>query len=220
MEEQNGQTPQETTVPPTADDNLQIPETSAKNSEDISDGERRRLANLRPPFKKGEVNNPKGRPRGILNFQTRLNMAIDRLAQEYVVQHNKKYRKQIDEGQMPEMSENDVDIMGDIFAKYMNAARNGDLKTAKDLLDRTYGRAVQKVEVGGIDGNPLTDAKIKAAQAEADAWERAWVETAASKADGTGSEPAPSEEEIEQSRQDDIQEDSTSMEEKLEALSE
>jgi hypothetical protein len=144
-------------------------------------------------------------------------MAIDRLAQEYVVQHNKKYRKEIDDGRMPEMSEDDVDIMGDIFAKYMNAARNGDLKTAKDLLDRTYGRAVQKVEVGGIEGNPLTDAKVKAAQAEADAWERAWV--GATSPEGSP-EPEPSKEEAEQSRQDDIQEDTTSMEEKLEALSE
>lgn len=102
-------------------------------------------------------------------------MAIDRLAHEYAQQHNKKFKEQIAAGNMKAIDENDVDIMGDIFAKYVNAARNGDLKTAKDLLDRSYGKAIQKVEVGGIEGNPLAEAQIKAARAEADAWERSWL---------------------------------------------
>lgn len=212
------QNPQGTTGEPTPEpkaDNLQdIESANNKSTEQNTEPPKKdrsiQNANLKP-WKEGDPSpNPKGRPKGILNFSTRLNMAIDRLAHEYAAQHNKKYKDQIAAGVIKAIDEEDVDIMGDIFAKYVNAARNGDLKTAKDLLDRSYGRAIQKVEVGGIEGNPLAEAKIKAAQAEAEAWERSWTQPATD-------EPEITEEE--QSRQDDIQEDSTSMEEKLEALS-
>ena len=166
-------------VPESKVDNLQNTESAKnenteQNTED--EGRAKRLANLKPPFKAGGPSpNPKGRPKGILNFSTRLNMAIDRLAHEYAQQHNKKFKEQIAAGIIKPIDEDDVDIMGDIFAKYVNAARNGDLKTAKDLLDRSYGKAIQKVEVGGIEGNPLAEAQMKAARAEADAWERSWL---------------------------------------------
>lgn len=205
------QNPPEPTQEPKGD-NLQNTESAKNgNSDEITETPEqvrvRQNANLKP-FKAGEPSpNPKGRPKGILNFSTRLNMAIDRLAHEYAQQHNKKFKEQIAAGIVKPIDEDDVDIMGDIFAKYVNAARNGDLKTAKDLLDRSYGRAIQKVEVR----TPPTEAEIKAAQAEAEAWERLWNQP-------TTGEPQITEEE--QSRQDDIQEDSTSMEEKLEALSE
>lgn len=177
MEDQKAQ------IEPSADvqgDNVQnIQSAHNQPEENQTEGRKRSLANLQKP---GEPsNNPKGRPRGVLNFQTRLNMAIDRLAEEFVKQHNAKRKKSISEGVdasklPPEITVEDVDIMGDVFAKYVNAARNGDLKTAKDLMDRAYGRAIQKVEVGGIEGNPLIEAKIKAAEAEADAWERSWID--------------------------------------------
>lgn len=167
-------------VPEPKGDNLQNTE-SAKNEnqekiQETPDQVRaKQNANLRPQKAGEPSHNPKGRPKGILNFSTRLNMAIDRLAHEYAQQHNKKFKDQIAAGVVKAIDESDVDIMGDIFAKYVNAARNGDLKTAKDLLDRSYGKAIQKVEVGGIEGNPLAEAQMKAARAEADAWERSWL---------------------------------------------
>lgn len=138
-----------------------------KNRDEIRDTARQKSnANLKP-YKKGESGNPKGRPKGLLDFNTRVNIAIDRLANEFVKQHNNKHKDKI--------TLDDVDIMGDVFAQLVNKARSGDLKAVDSLLDRAYGKATQPVEVGGIKDNPLAEAQRKAAMAEADAWQAQWL---------------------------------------------
>lgn len=139
----------------------------AKAKANENKGESRGGVNNLIPYKKGQSGNPKGRPKGLLDFKTRLRIAIDRLAEGFVEQHNSKYPKK-------PITVEDVDIMGDIFAQYVNKARAGDQKAIDSLLDRAYGKATQPVEIGGIVGNPLADAQTKAAEAEIEAWQSQW----------------------------------------------
>lgn len=99
------------------------------------------------PIKPGEVRNPTGRPKGALDYKTRVGMAIDLLAEKLVNDYNKKNKKKI--------SVEDIDIYGDIFQQAINKARNGDLKAIIDFFDRLYGKATQPIEMSGKDGNPI-----------------------------------------------------------------
>lgn len=113
--------------------------------------------------------NKEGRPKGILNFKTRVTMAIELLAQKYVDDYNKKHPKS-------KIDIKDVDILGDIFQQAVNKARNGDHKAITDLFDRIYGKATQTVEMTGKDGGPVTYAmKMAEVDAETDAWFKTWV---------------------------------------------
>ena len=117
--------------------------TLEKNSGKNSGG----TANL-TPFQPGQSGNPAGRPKGVLNFKTRLEMALSALAVEFAAQYNKKHPNK-------PINADDVDIMGDIFQQFVNKARNGDLKAIDSLLDRAYGKAVQPLKHQGDPENPL-----------------------------------------------------------------
>lgn len=108
--------------------------------------ERPQNKNLKP-IQPGETRNPNGRPKGKLNFDTRIDMAIEVLANTYVKKYNKEHKKQI--------TLDDVDIEGDIFLQYINKARSGDSKMMPDFMDRRHGKATQTIQVSGKDGNPI-----------------------------------------------------------------
>lgn len=133
-----------------------------KNNEqnnELTPGKIKRLKNLKP-IKPGERRNPKGRPKGALDYKTRVSMAVDVLALKFVADYNSKHKKQI--------KMEDVDIYGDIFQQAINKARNGDMKAIIDFFDRLYGKAKQPVELTGKDGSAveyevlLTDARKRA----------------------------------------------------------
>lgn len=136
--------------------------SSEKNSDSSKD---KRLKNLKP-FKPGQSGNPKGKPKGLLDFKTRLKMAIDVLAVKFAEDYNKKYAKQIKDGLKVEMKSKDVDILGDVFMQYVNKARNGDLKAMDSIFDRTYGKAKQPVELGGLNGEPIKHEVVVKEQAK------------------------------------------------------
>lgn len=136
-----------------------------QNIKDVEAGKRKRMANLIPGA------NKKGRPVGKRSFDTLVEMAIQKLAGEYVDQQNEKI-KQINDAievwnsdpenskkkkrlKKPLVAIEDVDIEGDIFRQYMNLARNGNLKAIDSFLDRRHGKAKQPVELTGKDGNPI-----------------------------------------------------------------
>lgn len=104
-----------------------------------------------------------GRPKGKLNFDTRVDMAIEFLAEQYVAQHNAKK-----ENKNKQITREDVDIEGDIFAQMLQKARAGNEKMIDSFLDRRHGKAKQTIELGGVDGDPIkhevkvTEAKEKA----------------------------------------------------------
>lgn len=146
-------------------------QTKTKNAGKKQGNEEYEVGKNKPPkdtqFKPGKSGNPKGKAKGVLNFATRLDMALDRLTDVHVEQYNKKHKKKI--------TAEDVDIMGDVIAQLVNKARNGDQKAIDSLLDRAYGKATQPLEVGGMQDNPLVEAQRKAALAEADAWQAQWL---------------------------------------------
>lgn len=113
--------------------------------------------------------NKNGRPKGKLNFDTRIDMAINVLAEVFVKQHNAKLKNKNNQ-----ITVDDVDIEGDVFLQYMTKARNGEIKYVLDFMDRRHGKAVQQVQHGSIPGDPLVEAQIKAAEADIEAWERQW----------------------------------------------
>lgn len=105
-----------------------------------------------------------GRPKGKLNYDTRVDMAIEALALKFVQSENAKNKNK--KGYVP-LTIDDVDIEGDIFMQHLNKARGGDRHFIDSYLDRRYGKATQKVELTGKDGNPIEyEMKLKEAQAE------------------------------------------------------
>jgi len=94
--------------------------------------------------------NKNGRPKGVLNFTTRLEIGLRILAEKYVEDNNKKYKQK-----SKHIKVDDVDIMGDIFLQYINKARTGDLKAMDSIFDRAYGKATQRLEHTGENGNPI-----------------------------------------------------------------
>jgi hypothetical protein len=142
-----------------------------KNPEQNPDeGKKRRLANLKPPFKEGEPSaNPKGRPKGILNYKTRVTIAIEALTQKFIDDYNKKNPKK------KKLVIKDVDILGDVFQQAVNKARTGDMKAIIDLFDRLYGKATQPITLpGSIFNTPEYEKGIKDAEKRMEAFNKKW----------------------------------------------
>lgn len=97
------------------------------------------LAALKPTqFKPGHK--PKGgRPKGALSFKERLDKYID-LPTKVV---------------MPDGTITEKGVMDSIVLGLLSKARKGDVAAAKEILDRYYGKQVDKVELTGKDGQPL-----------------------------------------------------------------
>lgn len=117
--------------------------------------------------------NKNGRPKGKLNFDTRVDMAIDFLAAQYVVQHNK-----MPKNKNKQITIEDVDIEGDIFAQLLQKARGGDTKMIDSFLDRRHGKATARIELTGKGGDPIAfEERKKEAKSKArkmlDMWTKA-----------------------------------------------
>lgn len=127
-------------------------------------------ANLKP-IKPGERRNPNGRPKGKLNYDTMVDMAIQSLAEKFVAKHNadpKNKKRQI--------TIDDVDIEKDIFEQHVNKARSGDQKAIDSFLDRRHGKATQPVELSGINGEPIQHVtQMALADEETEEWVKMWT---------------------------------------------
>jgi hypothetical protein len=145
---------------------------STNISENISEeGKKKRLANLKP-FKPGETGNPLGKPKGKLNYDTRIDIALEVLAQKYVDDMNKKNRKK--KGWV-NLTTDDVDIEGDIYVQHLNKARNGNDKQMDSFFDRRTGKAKQPIELpGSIFNTPEYNKNMLEAQKKIDAFQKRW----------------------------------------------
>ena len=99
------------------------------------------------PFKKGQSGNPKGRPVGAKDYKTIMWEALEKIAKE-------TGKESADE------------IYKDILAKGAIQARKGQFNFYKDMLDRTHGKAEDKIDVtsGGeklIDESAILDKVTK-----------------------------------------------------------
>lgn len=94
--------------------------------------------NLRPA-KKGEVRNPKGKPKGTLNSKTILRrfLSLEENIRNPVTGSDEK-----------------MSVLEVLYLKQIAKARNGDLPSFKEVVDRFEGRAQQNVDVTS-DGKPL-----------------------------------------------------------------
>lgn len=111
-----------------------------------------------------------GRPKGKLNFDTRVDMAMEVLAEAYVKAHNKKYKQKA-----RHITRADVDIEGDIFAQFIQKARGGDLKAIDSFLDRRHGKATSRIELTGKDGDPIKmEHDVKVAREKIKRWQSNW----------------------------------------------
>lgn len=91
------------------------------------------------PAKKGEIRNPKGRGKGVLNSKTRLLKLL-----ELVTETKNPVTGEIEEFTIAEQ----------LDMKIIAKAMRGDIKAYQELLDRLEGKAKQSTELevsGGIN---------------------------------------------------------------------
>lgn len=77
-------------------------------------------------YKKGQSGNPNGRPPGTKNFSTLFEKAIKKIAES--------------------TNQKEIDIEADLVLRAINEAKKGKYQYHKDIFDRVYGQAVQKIE--------------------------------------------------------------------------
>ncbi len=112
-------------------------QSSERNSETISkDGTLRgsnpkSKSNLKP-FQKGQSGNPNGRQKGVRNYSTLIDLAMERIAINYVNQYNETHKDKF--------TLEDIDIEQIILIQLINKARNGDIKAIQIFFDRLYGK--------------------------------------------------------------------------------
>ena len=85
-------------------------------------------------FQPGESGNPNGRPKGALNFATKFNAAIEKLAESN------------------DISGEELELQ--ILQMGIKKAREGDYSFYRDTFDRVYGKAQQSVD-HTTNGNDL-----------------------------------------------------------------
>ena len=152
-------------------DKLHMTNQTKNSDKNSGKGKKGKPENL-TPFKPGQTGNPNGRPKGKLNYDTRVDMAIEMLAMKYVEEMNKKNKKV--KGYKP-MTVEDVDIEGDIFMQHLNKARAGDRHFIDSFLDRRYGKAKQPIELpGSIFNTPEYNKSMIEAEAKIKAFQDKW----------------------------------------------
>jgi hypothetical protein len=125
----------------------------------------RNISGLRP-VKKGEVLNPKGRPKGARNRQTIARFWLEAM----------QSGKNPISGKTEELSQADWVLLA-LLAK----ARKGDVPAIKELMDSGYGKIADKsdVTIGGDAENPLAFANLRGLSDEELATMTALLEKAA-----------------------------------------
>ena len=107
----------------------EIKQNLNKNSEKIV--ERDEMGRL----KKGVILNPEGRPKGSKNFETDFMEAVGKIAEV-----NKITR---------------VEAMEILLRKAYGEAKDGQFNFYKDIMDRLYGKVVERNELTGKDGKEI-----------------------------------------------------------------
>jgi len=93
-------------------------------------------------FKKGYTANPDGRPKGSRNFSTLWKKAV----------------KNIAESQKEELDPEQVELI--LIKKAYQKASDGHFKFYKDIMDRVFGKAMQKTDIT-TGGKPINNKQIE-----------------------------------------------------------
>ena len=92
-------------------------------------------------IKKGEVRNPKGKPKGTLNAKTILKQLLDAQIDDDEIGPTNKPRK--------------ITGFEKLMRKLIRMGNEGDIKAIREILDRVEGKPIAKQEITGVDGGPL-----------------------------------------------------------------
>lgn len=129
--------------------------------------EERRLANLRPPFKKGQSGNPKGRP------PSRVPEQLVKIMGK--VQAKKFYKLSAVEiteweAALLTMNANQLKLLAQwdeanaypkgLAISILTDMKNGNTKTLDKLRERVIGRPTQRMEITGKDGADFMPARV------------------------------------------------------------
>ena len=87
------------------------------------------------PFPKGVSGNPAGRPLGSKNFSTDFDEVVEEIAK------------------VNSISQSDARKI--LLKKAYFEAKEGNFNFYKDIIDRYYGKAIERHELTGLDGQPL-----------------------------------------------------------------
>lgn len=138
----------------------------AKDKKDMTP-EERRLANLRPPFKKGQSGNPKGRP------PSRVPEQLVKIMGK--VQAKKFYKLSAVEiteweAALLTMNANQLKLLAQwdeanaypkgLAISILTDMKNGNTKTLDKLRERVIGRPTQRMEITGKDGADFMPARV------------------------------------------------------------
>ncbi len=138
----------------------------AKDKKDMTP-EERRLANLRPPFKKGQSGNPKGRP------PSRVPEQLVKIMGK--VQAKKFYKLSAVEiteweAALLTMNANQLKLLAQwdeanaypkgLAISILTDMKNGNTKTLDKLRERVIGRPTQRMEITGRDGADFMPARV------------------------------------------------------------
>lgn len=93
------------------------------------------------PARKGEIRNPKGKAKGILNSKTVITRWLGALSQEL--------------NPITGKNENLTQLDQLILAQ-IKEAKNGNTRALAELLDRVEGKAKQSMEMTGKDGGAIS----------------------------------------------------------------
>jgi hypothetical protein len=122
---------------------------------------------LKPPFKKGESGNPKGRPAS--RVPAALKIVLGRKKAQKFYQLNET---EINEWEAAVLTMTTTELKA--LASWEDAnsypkglaisilfdMKNGNTKTIDKLRERQFGKAIQKVELTGADGRPFNNEPI------------------------------------------------------------
>lgn len=92
----------------------------------ISIPKNKRLANLKGPWKPGQSGNPKGRPKGVKNFDTLFESALKKIVEDNKI--------------------NITDPERELVTKALIEGLKGNYSFYKDIMDRRYGQPKESID--------------------------------------------------------------------------
>ena len=90
----------------------------------------------------GFTGNPKGAPRRVDSLERRFAEIMEEPQTVKIKEHGKEVTRS-----MP--------LIEAVFRQYLQRAVNGDLRSFRETFDRTYGKARQRIDLGGTDGEGI-----------------------------------------------------------------
>lgn len=103
------------------------------------------LKNLMPPVKKGEIRNPKGRPKGSRDRATILREILVAMVKDGKGKNKKN----------PLTGAKEMNYEEAVDVAIVKRAIGGSIEAIREIKDTLHGRLADKKEISGPDGGPV-----------------------------------------------------------------